>query len=287
MQQQRHSAQTNSSNSTNITHSRASMQQDQQLQQELQQHAAIQATNQHVPAVLSGPSKQPRLVMQQGQQQCSAAPDWLDEGSSLMGLQVPASTSAVAPAGAAPCTTPEPGFGSRSINSSAAVSGDVSAAGVLSAPDAATAADLLATLTAHARGQGNASTSGSSSSNTSISNSTAAAAVGVRVSSLLELQQLMLMLADAAAKVQHTQQLCGPCTQQQGSSSSRNRKDSSLQGDNNGLEGVCHAINSGMGSTVNDSGSSGVSVVLGPSWLQSVLRAAMEALSHADPSLGR
>jgi hypothetical protein len=254
----------------------ASTQQYQRTKQEQQQHEAQLATNQQVPEALAGLIQQPCRIVNQGQQQCNTEPDWLDEGISLIGFQAPAS-AAGAPsqvAAAAPHTALEAGLSSISPDSATAVSGGVGAACGLSEPTATTAADLLTALTAHARGEGSVSTSGSTSSDTSTSDSSgthAAAVVGVRVSALLELQQLMLVLADAAATAQRSQKPPAPCTQQQGSNGSSDRTGSSSKG------------NTAHGTTC----STGISVVLGPSWLQSVLGAAMDALSHADPSLRR
>jgi hypothetical protein len=175
-------------------------------------------------------------------------------------------------------TVPEPGLGSGSISSGTAVSGGISAVGVLSAA-AATAADLIATHIEHARGAGSISTHGSSSSGASASDSSAAA-VGVRVSALLELQQLMLVMADAKATAAslHSQRLSGPGSQHQGRRSSSYCGDSSWQGVGNSLQGSCQPTSGS---------SSGVSLLLGRSWLASVLGAAMEALIHADHSLRR
>lgn len=251
--------------STNTINSTASALPDQCTQQGQQQLLALPAANQQMPGNQPDPSKQ------QGQQ-CSAAPDWLDEGSNLIGLQAHASTAAVAPAqvaAATPCTALEAALSSGSDGRGTVVLGGVSAVGVLNATGAATAADLLAALTAHARGEASVSTSVSTSGTSSADSS--AAAVGVRVSALLELQQLMLVLADAAATAQRSQKPPAPCTQQQGSNGSSDRTGSSSKG------------NTVNGTTC----STGISVVLGPYWLQSVLGAAMEALSHADPSLRR
>ena len=250
----------------NSPNSRAGTQQDHQIQQE---YVALPPINIQLSNALSGLSQQPGMIVQTGQQQCRTEPDWLDGGSSLVGLQARASAAAVVvpAAAAAPHTLLEAVLNSGITDSGTAVSGVVGAVGVLSAPDAATAADLMATLTAHARGEGSVSTSGSTSNTSSSDSSASSAAVGVRVSALLELQQLMLMLADTdtapTAAAQHSQELSGPCTQRQGSISSNDRR--------------------GRG----NNSSTGVSFMLGPSWLQSVLGAAMEALSHADPSLRR
>lgn len=195
--------------STNTINSRASALPDQCTQQGQQQLLALPAANQQMPGNQPDPSKQ------QGQQ-CSAAPDWLDEGSNLIGLQAHASTAAVVRAqvaAATPCTALQAALSSGSDGRGAVVLGGVSAVGVLNATGAATAADLLAALTAHARGEGSVSTSVSTSGTSSADSS--AAAVGVRVSALLELQQLMLVMAEAeaTAAAQHSQKLSGPCSQ--------------------------------------------------------------------------
>jgi hypothetical protein len=146
------------------------------------------------------------------------------------------------------------------------------------------AACLLAALTALARDTGTSSGSRSSS----MSGAQAAGSgpsVDVRVSSLLELSQVILLLADEATQQgsQHAAQPSGEPCEQHGHSSL-----SSQQQGHSGQQAVTSSTGAaGAGGGTVSPSACGSSCQLGLSWLQDVASASMEALAHADATLRR